>query len=468
MPISISIRFPAGRFHATPWGHHVNEGLPEWPPSPWRLMRALAATWKRKLADVPLVEQAIPSILADLAAEPPQFYLPPVTLAHTRHYMPLRHPDEGDRTKVFDAFVSIDPVADVVFHWPGRHLSPQARTALDLVVSRLGYFGRAESWSIAELPVDFDPTCVNCSPGSVQPERDIARMLVADPETWNNWQYKDRKVIRPSPLWNILAETADMQQERWSDPPGSKWVTYNRPANCFAPRVAGRVPRGDPKMYTVARFVVDVAQGRSPLPLLTETLVLAEQARRSLLSTCKYITRRGSPSLADAGIWPLSPAFWGKDELGRARTGHVHAFFLPADEDGDGRLDHLTVHAPMGLNSLERLAIDRLRSLPFGDGDPLRLLLIGLGNGHDFRTPLLGNSAVWVAATPFIVTRHMKRRGRKRDPREFFEAPDGRRNLSSRYCAKNSSDGAFLTPTWRSNRSTLWALTHPSGHCNFD
>ncbi len=36
MPISIAIQFSAGRFHATPWGHHVNEGLPEWPPSPWR------------------------------------------------------------------------------------------------------------------------------------------------------------------------------------------------------------------------------------------------------------------------------------------------------------------------------------------------------------------------------------------------------------------------------------------------
>ncbi len=43
MPTLI-FRFPAGRYHATPWGHHVNEGLIEWPPSPWRLLRALLAT----------------------------------------------------------------------------------------------------------------------------------------------------------------------------------------------------------------------------------------------------------------------------------------------------------------------------------------------------------------------------------------------------------------------------------------
>ena len=40
MPITIKLTFPGGRYHATPWGRHVNEGVPEWPPSPWRLLRA--------------------------------------------------------------------------------------------------------------------------------------------------------------------------------------------------------------------------------------------------------------------------------------------------------------------------------------------------------------------------------------------------------------------------------------------
>jgi len=49
--IGISVSFPSGRFHATPWGRHVNEGATEWPPSPWRFLRALVAAWKRKLDD---------------------------------------------------------------------------------------------------------------------------------------------------------------------------------------------------------------------------------------------------------------------------------------------------------------------------------------------------------------------------------------------------------------------------------
>jgi len=81
----IELTFPAGRFHATPWGRHVNEGAVEWPPSPWRLLRALIATWKRKAPD--LNEETIKEILSALC-DPPHFALPPATFSHTRHYMP--------------------------------------------------------------------------------------------------------------------------------------------------------------------------------------------------------------------------------------------------------------------------------------------------------------------------------------------------------------------------------------------
>ena len=46
--ISISLRFSTGRFHATPWNRHVNEGVPEWPPSPWRILRSIIFNWKTK------------------------------------------------------------------------------------------------------------------------------------------------------------------------------------------------------------------------------------------------------------------------------------------------------------------------------------------------------------------------------------------------------------------------------------
>src|SRR5438552_10974398 len=97
--LAIAINFPAGRYHATPWGKHVNEGVPEWPPSPWRLLRALVATWKRKCDH--LTEQQVRRVLAPLL-EPPCFHLPPGRAAHTRHYMPWEKKGPQDRTLVFD------------------------------------------------------------------------------------------------------------------------------------------------------------------------------------------------------------------------------------------------------------------------------------------------------------------------------------------------------------------------------
>jgi CRISPR-associated protein Csb2 len=424
MSISICLAFATGRFHATPWGHHVNEGLPEWPPSPWRLLRALVATWKRKLPVDLLVQHEMPGVLAELARQSPQFHLPAATLGHTRHYMPWFKKGPDDKTLVFDAFVCLAPDAEVVFHWPDATLSPDGTQALARLLDLLGYFGRAESWASAWLLANFDPARVNCRIGHANGDSEPVRVLTADPQKCQVWDFTDKKIPRPDPLWNLLAETADMHLEKWSDPPGSQWQTYARRTDCFAPaQTSRRQPAPSSQTFTVARYALDVSVGGRPLPLVTETLPLAEQARRSLLSICKHIALCRNPSLSDPDIWPRSPAFWGKDEQRQPRTGHAHAFFLPADEDGDGRLDHLTVFAPMGFNALEQQAIDRLRRLPFGDGDPLHLLLTGLGSEHDFRAPLLGESTVWISATPFVVTRYPKLRGTKRDRPEDYASP---------------------------------------------
>ena len=92
--IAISFKFLAGRYHATPWGRHVNEGAVEWPPAPWRLLRALIATWKRTLPDLP--QEQVEPILRALAA-PPDFVLPPASTGHTRHYMPWFKKGPDDR-----------------------------------------------------------------------------------------------------------------------------------------------------------------------------------------------------------------------------------------------------------------------------------------------------------------------------------------------------------------------------------
>lgn len=439
MPVTVTLSFPGGRFHATPWGHHVNEALPEWPPSPWRFLRAIVAVWKRKLSKR-LTRTAVEPVLAELAKSRPGFYLPPATLGHTRHYMPLNSTDESKRTKVFDAFVSLPPDADVVFHWADASLTDEERQTLSLLLSQLGYFGRAESWCAARLLTEFDATRLNCVPGSAACKESV-RVLAADPESWNGWSFTDRKIVSPDPKWNLLAETADLHLERWSDPPGSKWVTYSRPTDCFAPRQTPRpVSPGDAKTaFVVARFVLDVSEGRRPLPLVTETLPLAEEVRRQLGREYGRVVRGRNRGVEFAKDDPrlFSPILHGKDENGDPARSHDHAFYLPSDEDRDGRIDHVTVYATGRFSRDDVAALDRLRSISFGkegeaDADDSgtqrrrtthRLLLTGLlDRKESARTFAFGPAADWVSATPYIAFRHLKRSGKKRDSREFIPA----------------------------------------------
>ena len=102
---TLRLRFPAGRYHATPWGHHVNEGLIEWPPSPWRLLRALVACGfaSQRWAEIPPVAR---QLIEKLASTLPCYRLPEASAAHSRHFMPIGSLEKGREktTLVFQQF----------------------------------------------------------------------------------------------------------------------------------------------------------------------------------------------------------------------------------------------------------------------------------------------------------------------------------------------------------------------------
>ncbi len=415
MPVTIKLNFLAGRYHATPWGRHVNEGVPEWPPSPWRLLRALVAVWKRTCPV--LAEAQVKRLLSALVA-PPFFHLPPHRVAHTRHYMPWEKKGPADRTLVFDTFTSVDRRDDVLIHWPDVSFDFDDREAIAKLLGNLTFLGRAEAWVHAELT---DATADwNCAPDDAV--SDPTAVFCLDPETSFSDDYYPRHdpkklaqgKINPAeflfdcPRWHLCLDTETIHAERWPRVPGARWVNY---ALTEAAPLPTRIVRQENRHITVAHFRLD----GPVLPLVTETLPLAELARRLLLAACKRIAQQMKPGRPDEELWPDYPASWGKDSERRPRHDHQHAFILPTDEDDDGRLDHLTVFAPMGFNPLEHQALASLRKLPLGEGDPIRMLLLGTGIENTIASRLFAESRAWVSATPFIVTRFPKLSGRKRD-----------------------------------------------------
>src|SRR5262249_38302151 len=150
--------------------------------------------------------------------------------------------------------------------------------------------------------------------------------------------------------------------------PGGRWVNYTRPVEGAAAGVVAAVRPG----VTVARFVLDGAG----LPGVEETLPVAGQVRRRLMGGYRggAVGGLGLADLAGGGGGErvASEVFAGKDAAGRPLEGHGHAFFLPSDDDGDGRLDHVTLYAARGFDPSEQAALARLRELSWGPR-PLRL-----------------------------------------------------------------------------------------------
>ncbi len=404
MPLAIALSFPGGRFHATGWGRHVNEAAPEWPPAPWRLLRAFVAVWKRTLAGDALVNEHLPSALAKLIA-PPLYKLPPATLAHTRSFLTQRIKGESPAL-VFDGFIALQAEAEVGVLWPEAELTAQEREALTRVLSRLNFLGRAEAWCVARL-CDWDmlggEPCawVDAGTGEIHgptPDRaESVRLLCPDPAGWNGWSY-GKKAYRPDPPWNLLAETPAIQDEGWSDPPGSRWVTYRRPAQALTPpppsrrRAARETAR--PRLL---RFALD----GPVLPRVTETVYVAELARKRV---------QGIFGKLHGGA--ASPLFSGKQSDGAPLAEHRHAFFLPIDGDSDGKLDHILLYAAEGFGPQELSALDAWRKTRGPSSIELNVVWLGTEDK-------LPADRVWRSATPFIPTRHYKTRGAKKDSDKF-------------------------------------------------
>jgi CRISPR-associated protein Csb2 len=438
------------------------------------LLRSLVAVWKRTLDD-DLSQNQVEIVLRELAT-PPVFELPPASTGHTRHYMPWDKKFVGDRTLVFDAFVALAPDSPLIVSWPDAHLDSAQRGILSRLLVNLNFLGRAESWCEARLLDDAEAVvsagAINCrllESASTMSNEEIIRVLAPNGTVAfaNNDFYSETtrkkgkisvtervKTVEYAPDWHLAAETLWLLEHKWSDPPGSKWVNYARPRNCFeiVPVRRGLLRSSRPKPQ-VARFALDSAV----LPLITDTLAVAEATRWALMAQYGRLTEKN-------GVRGRSAVFAGKDQNGQPLSGHSHSYYLPTDDDGDGRLDHLTVYAASGFGMDELQAFYRLHELRTRDAEqlrhPLRVLLLGAGTIDEYHPSSLRRSRTWISATPYIATRHAKTQGRHRidlaspQARAEYLAADLRAQLAVVRSDIVGNDASTVTiePLWDGNR----------------
>lgn len=450
MPLSLAFRFVAGRYHATPFGYHVNEGLIEWPPSPWRLARALlsvgytSGVWNHN--GPPPVAR---NLLEALCSELPHFILPDVTGTHTRHYMPIGVLDGKTKrektTLVFDTWARIGN-RELIASWANIKLGAAELSVLRTLAERLNYLGRSESWVQGRvIPENESIPESNCFPGEPgeSPGRRWEQVALVAPESasayadWRARRLEDElaefplpngrkpskalldkraKVSEPYPsdlLECLQKDTTWLRSHGWSRPPGSRRIFYWRPSGAIsisAPRVRTAARSGTP-VKAMLLSLTNASNNDHALPPVTRTLQQAELLHRALVGIA---AKHGTPP----------SELTGRDRHRRPLRGpHGHAHINPLDLDGDGHLDHILVWAPGGLGAEAQDAIRAARrTFTKGGIEPLRLALATAGDTTDLARlggkygrrirQLTGQAAVWWSVTPFVLPRYAKDRGR--------------------------------------------------------
>lgn len=415
MATTLAFRFPLGRYHANPWDRAVNEGASEWPPSPWRILRALVATWHTRWPELPASE--FDALLSALA-EPPAYKTPPAGTGHTRHYLPdldHRKAETGHTDLTLDPFLTLDKAMEIRVRWDAD-LNAGQRETLAKLAELIPYLGRAESVCEARLL------------GSDEDEE--------PDETW--WQHgkvsdadkKQARLLAPSrQLTRATLEiaTAEVRKQKRTLPPGTKWITYSvTDSRGAVPRQRRSAPqRSATRRPTAIRFAVI---GRAPVRI-TNGVLVADEAHRiaaGLLEKAGVPDKRRKEIMGTRG----------------ARSDHTHAHWIPVGDVGEGEfVRNLIVFVPNGLEPTEigaLLTIGKLSGVRGGkDGYEVRgfpeqrLLFQAAGQLADVAPDLVARLGArrWRSVTPYLPVRHPHLD--RESPMEFLTA-DATRELRHR------------------------------------
>ena len=422
---ALSFRFPAGRYHATPWGRNVNEADVAWPPEPWRLLRALVAAWWRKGDRARWSGDDLGRLIDALAGTLPEYSLPAGAVhAHTRHYMPAGGLDKGrpKTTLVFDAFLRLPGGATLAACWPRVTLAPESFALAADLARAVGYLGRAESWTECEAFAEWD-RAPNCRPRAGGADGDPVRHHALDHETRtlrrpraggaggdpvrllaplgpDAWAAERRRILSdlerrilakagrtparrrvaaeldkalrsrgrnahtlPERLVDALSlDTADWQDRGWSRPPAAREVVYSRAPGAAPGVIPHRSARRRPPQG--GRDLPTVARfllAGRPRPRIEDAVRIGELMRRAALA--QFGWRKDEATGNRIPKAPREISGRGADGKPLRDPSHAHAFWLPEDADGDGWIDHVSVFVAGGIHGGVRAGLDRITRL---------------------------------------------------------------------------------------------------------
>ena len=335
--LTLTLEFPWGRYYAHPWGvnpQRLREA--EWPPSPWRLLRAIAAGWFRLHSGRPASTELL-YILNTLGRELPEMELPKIAFSNTVHYQPNHgvtvKEDQAraiyKRVRHENHFAAV--AGPIRFHYRLLVLPECERAiaveALVPLLSEIGaaiqYFGRAEA--ICELSVSAGrpPDSTTLAKATRDKDGQPCRRIAED----------CREVFCPNPhnfqaadLWKCRNGSAAgatphlVEDLLWASQPlpdGARWFTYQMPA-------------GWPKQWVVRHSDNPRAKVKHGMePIVAQYLRFSLQCRIGI--SRKFVVSLGEQFRDQAIRRHRDPSFAlsGHNPPEGMTGDHQHAFYLP-------------------------------------------------------------------------------------------------------------------------------------------
>ena len=450
MKIVLRQEFPLGRFHATPWRvNPYDDPHGEWPPSPWRLVRAVTARWyqwARELEGEPDIAK-LEQLQAALCNSTYTFHLPP----DARKGRPLRqyHPTDfgwrpGEKKKagtrsygtslVQDNYWCVPPESPLWWFIEGEDWTDDLRALLAQCLERMTYFGRAETLTrIGVVGSTDDIPAPNCT-------------------------LADKRVGGAAPVLSPLKEATRDDIERTTDdheavkravPPGAQWLYAVRP-----PRPASlerkRVPVHRPDCHLM-QFAIGWNVAPDPRAVVRLTSRFRGGVLRELLrvktgddsATWTRVGKNVREAVADMA---------GKDANNEPLKGHRHTEFLAWCEDGQPtRLLVWRGSRAFDAEEQEAILLAAARDVSWAaagaDTDEWKVCLVPLDRDV-LPPPGFGDelSAVWESVTPYVPPRHHLRGGMERERESMAEQI--RRELVRRGIERDVDVNLVGSPKW--------------------
>lgn len=450
MRLVLRQEFPLGRLHATPWRvNPFDDPYGEWPPSPWRLVRAVTARWYQwaRETEAPTDLARLEKVQAALCRSTYSFHLPP----DARKGRPLKqyHPTEfgwrpAERKKpgtrsygtslVQDNYWCVPPEAPVWWFIEGDDWTDELRTLLAQCLERITYFGRAETLTRIGIVVSSHGIpAPNCE---LIDKRAAGAVPVLSP-------------LKDATRNDIERTTDDAEAVRRAVPPGARWLYAVRPSRPESSE-RRRVPAHRPDCHLM-QFAIGWNVAPEPRAIVRLTSRFRGAVLRELLrlktgdpaATWTRVSKDVREAVADMA---------GKDSNDEPLKGHRHTEFLAWCEGNyPTRLLVWRGSRAFDADEQEAILLAAAREVSWAaagsDSDEWKVRLVPLDRdvppppGFDGRP-----SITWDSVTPYVPPRHHLRRGKEREGDSTVDQI--RRELLERGITPEVTIEVVGTPRW--------------------